>query len=61
MAKNYQGRIKFGKVNTEKNKGLLKRYDIDSFPHIKVFEWGKNKNDLEAWNYDKERDLPKMI
>ena len=60
MAKKYRGKIKFWKVNTDDHKELQKRFAIESYPTIKVFDYGKNKTDNNTWNYEKQNNIEEM-
>lgn len=42
MAKKYNGRMKFVRVNADENPSLVKTYQVDSFPTLRVFSQ-KNK------------------
>lgn len=42
MAKKYNGKMKFVRVNADENPSLVKTYRIDSFPTLRVFSQ-KNK------------------
>lgn len=41
LAKEYEGKIKVGKVNVDENNDLASRYGIMSIPTIKFFKDGK--------------------
>ena len=41
IAKEYQGKVKVGKVNVDENNGLASRYSIMSIPALKFFKNGK--------------------
>ncbi|TET90403.1 MAG: thioredoxin [Methanomassiliicoccales archaeon] len=41
LAKEYQGKIAFGKLNTDENQQIAMRYHIMSIPTIMVFKNGK--------------------
>jgi protein disulfide-isomerase A6 len=57
LAKKYEGKIKFGKVNTDKQKKLQQHYNIESYPTIKVFEYGNNKTDDKAYDFELAREV----
>lgn len=40
VAKKYKGKIKFVKVNVDKNKSLAQKYQIRSIPNVKFFKNG---------------------
>ncbi len=46
ISKIYEGKIAFGKVNTQKEKKLAKRYNIMSIPTFILFKNGKEKATL---------------
>ena len=46
LSKMYQGKIAFGKVDTQKNKDLAKNYQIMSLPTFILFKNGKEKATL---------------
>ena len=56
----YHGKIKFGKVDTERNKNLFNRFNIESFPTIKVFDYGKSKKDNDTWVYKEQNNIEEM-
>lgn len=41
LAREYEGRVKVGKVNTDQNQALAMKYQIMSIPTIMVFKNGK--------------------
>jgi len=41
LAREYQGRIVFGKLNTDENQETLKEYNIMSIPTLLIFKNGK--------------------
>jgi len=41
LAKEYQGKIVFGKLNTDENKETMKEYNIMSIPTLLIFKSGK--------------------
>ncbi len=41
IAKDYEGRIKVGKVNTESNQKIAAKYGIMSIPTLMIFKGGK--------------------
>ncbi len=46
LSKMYEGKIAFGKVDTQKNKDLAKNYQIMSLPTFILFKKGKEKATL---------------
>ena len=58
LAKNYAGKIRVGKINTEKNQQLAAKFNIRGIPHLILFKGGKKikestgalpKARLESW------------
>ncbi len=41
IAQNYEGKVKFTKVNVEENKEIAKKYSISGIPCLLVFDEGK--------------------
>lgn len=41
LAEDYQGKIVFGKLNTDENKNIMKEYNILSIPTLMIFKNGK--------------------
>lgn len=41
LAKDYQGKIVFGKLNSDENRETMKKYDIMSIPTLLIFKRGK--------------------
>ena len=41
LSKEYAGKVKFVKVNTDDNQSLAARYDIMSIPTVMVFKSGR--------------------
>ena len=41
IANNYEGKVKFTKVNIEENKEIAKKYSISGIPCLLVFDEGK--------------------
>jgi thioredoxin 1 len=46
IAKEYEGKLKVGKVNVDENNSLAARYGIMSIPTIKFFKNGKMAGEL---------------
>lgn len=46
LAKEYEGKIKVGKVNVDENNDLASRYGIMSIPTMKFFKGGKIVNEI---------------
>ena len=40
---------------------LKDRFDIHSFPQIKVFDFGNNKSDAKAYNYTGNRTAEDIV
>jgi thioredoxin 1 len=41
LSKIYKGKVAFGKIDTQKNQDIAKKYKIQSIPHLVVFNNGK--------------------
>ncbi|HEC87454.1 MAG TPA: thioredoxin [Thermoplasmatales archaeon] len=41
LSKIYKGKVAFGRLNTQENQDIAKRYKIMSIPHLIVFSYGK--------------------
>ena len=41
LSKIYKGKIAFGKIDTQKNKDIAKKYKIMSIPHLILFKYDK--------------------
>ena len=41
LAQIYRGEVAFGKIDTQKEQGIAKRYNIMSLPHLIFFSYGK--------------------
>jgi thioredoxin 1 len=41
LSKIYKGKIAFGKLNTEKNQDIVKKYKIMGIPHLVLFNYEK--------------------
>jgi thioredoxin 1 len=41
LAKDYQGKITFGKMNTDENQVIAGKYDIQAIPTLLIFKNGK--------------------
>lgn len=50
ISKMYQGKVAFGKVNTQKEKSLAEKYKIMSIPTFMLFKNGKEKATLTGVN-----------
>ena len=37
----YKGKVAFGRLNTEENKAISKKYKIMGIPHLAFFSYGK--------------------
>ena len=46
LAKEYEGKIKVGKVNVDENNDLAIRYGVMSIPTMKFFKGGKIVNEI---------------
>jgi len=46
LSKLFEGKVAFGKVNTQKNKDTAKKYKIMSIPTLILFKNGKEKATL---------------
>lgn len=46
LAKEYEGKIKVGKVNVDENNELASRYNVMSIPTMKFFKGGKIVNEI---------------
>ena len=46
LAKEYDGKLKVGKVNVDENNGLVGKYGIMSIPTLKFFKGGKIMGEL---------------
>lgn len=46
LAKDYEGKLKVGKVNVDENNALASRYGIMSIPTLKFFKGGKIVGEL---------------
>ncbi|MCL5008824.1 MAG: thioredoxin [Patescibacteria group bacterium] len=46
LAKEYEGKIKVGKVNVDENNELASRYGVMSIPTMKYFKDGKIVNEI---------------
>jgi thioredoxin 1 len=43
VSKQYEGKVKFGKLNTDENSDIAARYNIMSIPTVLLFEKGEVK------------------
>ena len=41
LSKIYKGKVAFGRLNTQENQDIAKRYRITSIPYLIVFSYGK--------------------
>lgn len=41
LSKIYKGKVAFGKIDTQKNQDIAKKYKIQSIPHLLAFSYGK--------------------
>lgn len=46
IAKDYEGKLKVGKVNVDENNGLAMKYNVMSIPTLKFFKGGKVVGEL---------------
>ena len=46
LSKIYKGKVAFGKINTQSNQDIAKKYKITSIPHLIVFRFGKSISNL---------------
>ncbi len=46
MSKEYNGKVKFVKVNTDDNQDLAMKYDIMSIPTVMIFKNGEEKSKI---------------
>ncbi len=46
LAREYGGKVKFVKIDTDKNQGLAERYDIMSIPTVMIFKNGKLRDKI---------------
>ena len=56
-AKNLKGMVKLGMVDATVEKELAKRFEIKSYPQIKVFDYGLEKSDEKAVKYSGSRNV----
>lgn len=54
LAKHYEGKITVGKVETDKNEGLAKKYNIMSIPCVVFFKEGKEVERLVGLQGEEE-------
>jgi len=48
LSKMYKGRVAFGRLNTEENPDIAKRYKIMSIPHLIIFSHGKKVAEMRG-------------
>ena len=60
-ASKLKGQVKLGKVNADEEKPLGKRFEITSFPTLKIFEYGLEKSDAKSYDYRGGRDAKEII
>jgi len=46
LAKEYGGKVAFGKLNVDEEQGISDKYDIQSIPNMKLFSSGKVKGEF---------------
>ena len=51
-----KGIVKLGMVDATVEKELSKRFEIKSFPQIKIFDYGMEKSDEKAIKYSGSRN-----
>jgi thioredoxin 1 len=63
IAKEYEGKLKVGKVNVDENNSLAARYNIMSIPTIKFFKNGKMAGELigAAPKANLEQEIKKIL
>lgn len=59
LAQEYQGRVKIGKLNVDRNPGLGTKYEITGVPTFIIFKDGKIKD--RAMAAKSKEELKKMI
>ena len=59
LAQEYQGRVKIGKLNVDRNPGLVTKYEITGVPTFIIFKDGKIKD--RAMAAKSKEELKKMI
>ena len=48
LAKEYAGKVKFTKLNTDENRDIAAKYGIMSIPTIKIFSGGKESDSMSG-------------
>ena len=46
LSKIYKGKVAFGKINTQDNQDIAKKYKIIGIPHLVIFRYGKSISDI---------------
>lgn len=46
LSREYAGKVKFVKIDTDKNQGLAERYDIMSIPTVMIFKNGEIRDKI---------------
>ena len=54
ISSDYEGKLKFVKVNTEENQELAQEYQIRSIPCLKVFKGGKESDEIIGFRQEAE-------
>ena len=61
IAKEYQGRIRVGKLNTDQNKRTLDRYNIDAIPTLKFYRKGEVVDEVTGFGPNYKQILEAKI
>ena len=56
-----KGKVKIGKIDSMAELELKDRFDVHSFPQIKVFDYGNDKSVSKAYNYTGNRTAEDII
>ncbi len=46
LSREYAGKVKFVKIDTDRNRGLAERYDIMSIPNVMIFKNGEIRDKI---------------